>query len=283
MPVDPKDAIEPGSHADRPRGILTSRDRLYLDGVSGIKPKSQQERNVRANIRERLKNVMLDFPIISSNLSQRDRELVFNREDADNKYESHDPNNGIIPAIQFFYRLDPEAFENRVQTAVEQGVRKNGWLSDIEVDINIDRQKSIEDVRETVLKTGEIFPDERHLLVTNGLYTVRIRKDITHRFGKRGEEIPLNADEVDMDINSLRISGSEEAKQKKRRAIRAVYDYVDSQNESIDTEDIVDHIFPIYPIDYEESDQWWNDFMHPALRQLSDLTISDDQNSPQPD
>lgn len=64
--------------ADRPRGVLSKRDRRYLIGESDdIEPHSQRERNVRVDIRERLWNALLDFVIIRDRMQDRDLDQVF--------------------------------------------------------------------------------------------------------------------------------------------------------------------------------------------------------------
>lgn len=62
---------------DRPNGMLTRRDRRWLLGLSEVEAQSQTERNIRAAIRERLKNGLLDFELLYNTLEPRDRKHVF--------------------------------------------------------------------------------------------------------------------------------------------------------------------------------------------------------------
>lgn len=64
------------SEADRTRGLLSKRDRQYLLGTSDIKPRSQRERDIRADIRERVWNGLLDFYLLRDRLEPRDREQI---------------------------------------------------------------------------------------------------------------------------------------------------------------------------------------------------------------
>ncbi|MFC6734278.1 MULTISPECIES: hypothetical protein [unclassified Haladaptatus] len=68
--------------AERGRGILTPSDREYLLGrkTDYTEHSKKQKRN---RIRRRLRNAILDFTILFECLEDRDRETVFNPDDAD--------------------------------------------------------------------------------------------------------------------------------------------------------------------------------------------------------
>jgi hypothetical protein len=70
------DSLDPFD-AERPRGILTKRERKYLLGESDIDPNSPSERSVRQSIRRHLIHTMLDFPLIYREMSDRDLNTVF--------------------------------------------------------------------------------------------------------------------------------------------------------------------------------------------------------------
>lgn len=60
---------------DRDRGVLTAADREYLRGESDLSEGS--EFNTRKRIRQRIRDAILDFPLIFASLSDRDREKLF--------------------------------------------------------------------------------------------------------------------------------------------------------------------------------------------------------------
>jgi len=60
---------------DRPRGILSKADRRLLTGESDIDAKSQQERNARARIRDRIEAGLRDFELLADPAHLEDRDL----------------------------------------------------------------------------------------------------------------------------------------------------------------------------------------------------------------
>lgn len=80
---------EPGSSfsdtiedLERPRGILSKRDRQFLlDKSYRSELADQSRRNVRARLRERLRHAILDFYLLDEYLEERDQERVFSNID----------------------------------------------------------------------------------------------------------------------------------------------------------------------------------------------------------
>jgi len=156
---------------DRDRGILGQADRRYLAGESDIEPKSQSERNVRARIRNRFRNAILDMPILLKQLEDRDLEQVL-RPDI-----LHDEVTAAIPAaIGLLYLDDEEVFETRVQQGITRAELRKGWEADVTVNIGVDRGVSVDDLAARVedggidtdvsvkqlnilLETGKISPE----------------------------------------------------------------------------------------------------------------------------
>lgn len=68
---------------DRDRGILTRRERSYLLGESDIEPKSQRERDIRRDIRERIWNGVLDIALIYDHVERRDLALALGVKDVE--------------------------------------------------------------------------------------------------------------------------------------------------------------------------------------------------------
>lgn len=65
---------------ERDRGILTPADRAYLRGERTY-DREQSERNTRARIRDRVYDGLVDFETLTTELSERDRQLVVERLD----------------------------------------------------------------------------------------------------------------------------------------------------------------------------------------------------------
>jgi hypothetical protein len=80
--TDTGEEVERTKTIDRERGILSANDRAYLLGESDIESKTQSERNVRARIRTRITNALLDWYLIDEQLKDRDRQQIATKIDA---------------------------------------------------------------------------------------------------------------------------------------------------------------------------------------------------------
>lgn len=153
---------------DRPRGILSKADRKLLRGESDIEPQSQQERNARARIRERVGNGLRDFQLLADPafLEERDLEMIrssgSSASDSDSDSESmpdysviDQPREPVVPTViteslcemvAFAYRMKPEPrfIEEVVKVGVRRGLERQGSTARIS-----DVKMSIED-RETL-------------------------------------------------------------------------------------------------------------------------------------
>lgn len=135
---------------DRDRGILTPTDREFLLGESEIESKSQSERNARARIRKRLRNAVLDFPILLEHLEDRDLKQVF---DPDVLW--HEIDVAIPAGIGLLYLDDEEVFETRVLHGIKSAEIRKGYDADVTVDIEVDRELSIDRLAERVAEAGD--------------------------------------------------------------------------------------------------------------------------------
>lgn len=135
--------------SERGRGILGRSDRKFLVGDSDIEPKSQSERNARARIRDRLRNAILDFPILLEHLEDRDLEQVLQPDVLYN-----DVTAAIPAAIGLLYLDDEEVFQTRVQQGIKKAEVRKGWDADVTVDIDVERKTSVEDLADRVAETG---------------------------------------------------------------------------------------------------------------------------------
>lgn len=108
-------------NADRPRGIFGRRDREYLLGELGIEPRTQRDREIRSDIRQRIWHGLLDMILLYQCVERRDIEQAL--EDITPE-ESLDRNKAIGNGIALFIDLgsgkevnDNREFERFVERA----------------------------------------------------------------------------------------------------------------------------------------------------------------------
>lgn len=109
----------PGSPVTRPRGILSQRDREYLVGESDIEQKTQKERNVRGDIRTRVKHALIDFTLLMNYLSPRDRQQIFDSRHIGIR-------DGIADALGFLYHETAPThydFEELLAMGIDRGAK----------------------------------------------------------------------------------------------------------------------------------------------------------------
>jgi hypothetical protein len=149
--------------ADRARGILSKADRRLLTGESDIEPKSQQERNARARIRERLGAGLRDFELLADPAYLEDRDLKRVREPSDTPAETEseelvpewrnpdstqteephiDPEitNALIEIVAFTFRMKPKPLylERVLKAGLRRGLDRlqpNAELSELQISI----------------------------------------------------------------------------------------------------------------------------------------------------
>lgn len=145
---------------DRPRGILSKADRRLLTGESEIEPKSQQERNARARIRERIGAGLRDFEFLAdpNYLEERDLDRVLepggSTNDSDVRgdkgqsmsIQTEDPHidpeitDALVEMVAFAFRVNPEAtyIERVFEAGLRRGLdrfRSDAELSDVQITI----------------------------------------------------------------------------------------------------------------------------------------------------
>ncbi|WP_415380262.1 hypothetical protein [Halosimplex sp. TS25] len=119
---------------DRPRGILSPADRAYLRGGTTFES-DQSERNARARIRERVLAGLYDADLLADALSERDRELVFE------KHVGDDPAGvrALIAALAFLYRGAEDAgldFETLLEEGVSRAEADRNVAAAVEFDVH---------------------------------------------------------------------------------------------------------------------------------------------------
>lgn len=132
------DPLENNPDLERPRGILTKRDRqLLLDDEPRMETRTQRNR-----LRERVKNSLKDIHLLTLALHPEDRRQIF--EDV----AMSEPD-VIQNAFGFFYlgnrdvaedigQNSDEMFENLMVSAIHSAEREQGLLKDTELGFSLD-------------------------------------------------------------------------------------------------------------------------------------------------
>lgn len=163
-------------HLGRERGVLGQSDREFLLGTSDVEPGSQQARNIRARIRTRVINGLLDFDILLDHLQERDREQVFEFDPDESLEDFARTQTGITSALAFLYdtsRKDNQNYEEWVERAVRRIESSDSdsvvELSPVNVSVKIEEPEEI-DIKEVRRKyemgdLGDISGAELFLLI----------------------------------------------------------------------------------------------------------------------
>lgn len=158
---------------DRGRGVLNQRQREYLLGESDIETKSPAERAIRQDIRENLRNAILDFPILLEHLEDRDLKQVLQANTllngADIVY--NDVSKAVPSGVGLLYLDDEEVFETRVQSGIKRAEIRKGWDADVTVSIDVERNVDVDDLADAVADEGvdtDVTVRELNVLLTAG-------------------------------------------------------------------------------------------------------------------
>jgi hypothetical protein len=137
------------SDLDRPRGVLSKRDRRFLQDSTEEERKNSTGRATRSEIRSRIYNSILDFKILTDELDNHDRQNVF--EDASDR----EFRQGVIAALAFLYQGIEEQgqdFEDLLVPAVERAERiltqeemEDEVTVEVDVDFTVERQLFLSD------------------------------------------------------------------------------------------------------------------------------------------
>lgn len=143
---------------DRPRGILTRRERKYYLGQSDIEPGTQAERSLRQSVRQHLTQAILDFTILYQCLETRDLDAVFEAKVAvdGERVPTGYVRNSVKDMIAFLYRhVDNEyRFERLVTEGIERAVHHAGWSAQVNVDIDVELEEPIDDIHTRLKEDG---------------------------------------------------------------------------------------------------------------------------------
>ncbi len=137
-PDDVPERLSVAADQDRPRGVLTPSDREFLLGrkTDYTDHSKKQKRN---RIRRRVRNAILDFSILFECLEERDRNTVFDPNDAEREAYTE----GIIDMLAFLH-LGTMGYYTPFKDMLAEGVGKGEQRlagSDyrmVTVDFNVD-------------------------------------------------------------------------------------------------------------------------------------------------
>jgi len=167
--VDPFDDDSLTTSADRGRGILTRSDREFLLGRKSDYTE-QSRRQKRSRIRRRVRDAMLDFPILLEHLDERDREMVFDPDDGHREEYTR----GITDVLAFLH-LGTMGYYTPFKHMLAEGVNRaeqalaGSQYRLVNVEFNVDPVGRI-DVDEVVDKLAagrfaELTDEERRAFV----------------------------------------------------------------------------------------------------------------------
>ena len=188
---------------DRTNALLTDAQRRYLRGNGEYSP--GHERKKRGEIRERIRNSLLDFTLLTWRLEDRDREQVFGplRETPDGEGYEHQGSghrvktfeqgellDGLHNALGFLYRATEDAglpFEQFLRTAIERSLPP-GPAYDVTVDIDVDREErpDVETAKAVMSEGGRLTDAEFRVLAEHP--GVRTSDVVEHSRREQGEE-----------------------------------------------------------------------------------------------
>ena len=157
---------------DRERG-LSKADREYLAKDGETIDNKQVEINTRSRIRKRIRESIVDFWLISSYLSERDRNLVF-REDNE-QMSNWQLQIGLKSAIQFFYtglnHSNLTDFDTVLTSAIHDAECRehdDPVLVDVAFDVEVDEQFEVQKAYDKFQRGVPLDPTEIGVLLITG-------------------------------------------------------------------------------------------------------------------
>jgi hypothetical protein len=138
---------------ERKRGILSQADRAYLRGEADLAT-VQSERNARARIRDRIYDGILDFELLVGELSDHDRELVFEKRMAET--EGTEVFDALVSALAFLYQGTGDTeldFETVLKEGINVAEATDERVATVDLDLTF-RNLSVDQLR-SKLESGE--------------------------------------------------------------------------------------------------------------------------------
>lgn len=148
------------ANTDRPRAILTKRERKYYLQGDVVEEKSQAERSLRQNVRERLVHAIADMSIIAHRMEQRDIDRAFHGKleigSAEETISGNDVRLSATDMVTFAFRRDDDtaAFERTVERALERAAVVAGYDAQATVDIDMELSEPLDDIEQRLENEG---------------------------------------------------------------------------------------------------------------------------------
>jgi hypothetical protein len=156
----------------RERG-LSKADRRYLASEGGTVDHEGTDVNTRIRIRERIRESIIDFWLITEYLSDHDRDLIFR--ESDEQWDNWELQIGIKNAVQFFYGALEESDIADFPTMIESGIhdhardQADGPVEvDVDFDVEVEQQFAITDALQKFKRGEPMTPIEIGALLVSG-------------------------------------------------------------------------------------------------------------------
>jgi hypothetical protein len=130
---------------ERPRGILSPADRRFLRGEADLRSE-QSVYDTRYRIRQRVRDALLDFPLLFAHLDDRDREQVF---DGDERLAD-----AVVDAVAVLYLAAGDC-DSSTEGLFTEGIRRaererTGGQPTVTLDVETTDRERLERIVETV-------------------------------------------------------------------------------------------------------------------------------------
>lgn len=156
----------------RERG-LSKADRRYLASGGETVENEGTDVNTRIRIRERVRESIVDFWLLTEYLSDHDRDLIFRESDDD--WDNWELQIGLKSAMQFFYTaLDQTGltdFDTVLTSAIhdaERAARDGPVLVDVDFDVEVDEQFHVQEAYDKFQRGVPLSPMEIGTLLVTG-------------------------------------------------------------------------------------------------------------------
>ena len=156
----------------RERG-LSKVDRRYLASGGETVENKGTDVNTRTRIRERIRESIVDFWLVTEYLSDHDRDLIFR--ESDNQWDNWELQIGLKNAVQFFYGALGESDIVDFATIIESGIHDHereqaeGPVEvDVDFDVDVEQQFAITDALQKFKRGEPMTPIEIGVLLVSG-------------------------------------------------------------------------------------------------------------------
>ncbi|RBI58306.1 hypothetical protein DMJ13_27300 [halophilic archaeon] len=186
---------------------------------------------------------------------------------------------GVSDAIAFFHYADPTTFETRLDRGLRRSRIRSKTLADVDIDIDIEDTRPLREVERTVDDSGMAYADELQLLEFHDAVPMGVRTPP----GTRSDHYGIPEDTADP-YEALKLvhlptipegtrDDLDENSPEVQRALRAAYDFLaklqdDDIDENTYAERLADHVYPMYPLGFDDPADWWTNLVLPVLSRI---------------